>query len=112
MEKGSLVLIKDTTKNKANWKVGRIINPIVGKDGVTRGYKILTGSGYVIERPQQLVCDLEIGGVSNDSSSSDDNAGPSGDVQQQRPVVRARREARRAAADRLVGIMANDNEED
>ena len=112
MEKGSLVLIKDTTKNKANWKVGRIINPIVGKDGVTRGYKILTGSGYVIERPQQLVCDLEIAGVSNDSSSSDDNAGPSGDVQQQRPVVRARREARRAAADRLVGIMANENEED
>ena len=51
LKKGSLVLIKDTTKNKANWKVGRITNPIVGKDGVTRGYKILTGSGYVIERP-------------------------------------------------------------
>lgn len=60
LKKGSLVLIKDTTKNKANWKVGRIINPIVGKDGVTRGYKILTGSGCVIKRPQQLVCDLEI----------------------------------------------------
>ena len=55
---------------------------------------------------------MEIGGVSNDSSSSDDNAGPSGDVQQKRPVVRARREARRAAADRLVGIMENENEED
>ena len=39
--------------------------PIVGKDGVTRGYKILTGCGYVIERPQQLVCDLEISGVRN-----------------------------------------------
>ena len=58
------------------------------------------------------MCDLEIGGVGNDSSTSDGNDGPSGDVQQQRPVVRAGREARRAAADHLVGIMANENEED
>lgn len=43
--KGSLVLLKDTTKNKANWKIGRVVNPIVGKDGVTRGYKLLTGNG-------------------------------------------------------------------
>lgn len=112
MKKGSLLLIKDTTKNKASWKVGRIVDPIVGKDGVTRGYKILTGSGYVIERPQQLVYDLEIGGVGNDSSSSESNAGPSSDVRLQRQVVRAGRQARRAAADRLVGIMANENEED
>lgn len=112
LKKGSRVLIKDTTKNKANWKVGRIINPIIGLDGVTKGYKIPTGSGYVIERPQQLVCDLEIGGAGNDSSPSDGNARPSGDVQQQRPAVRVRREARRTAADRLVGITANENEED
>ena len=63
--------------------VGRIINPIVGKDGVTRGYKILTGSKYIINKPQQFVFDLEIGGVGNDSSPSDGNAGPSCDVQQQ-----------------------------
>ena len=86
--------------------------PIVGKDGVTRGYKILTGCGYVIERPQQLACDLEIGGVSNDSSPSGGNAGPRDDVQQQRPAVRVRRKARHTAADRLAGIMANENEED
>ena len=110
LKKNSLVLIKGTTKNKANWKVGRIINPIVGKDGVTRGYKILTGSGYDIERPQQLVCNLEIGGAGNDSSPSGGNAGLSCDVQQS-PAVRVRREARHTAADRLVGIMANENEE-
>ena len=86
--------------------------PIVGKDGVTRGYKILTGCGYVIERPQQLACDLEIGGVSNDSSPSGGNAGPRDDVQQQRPAVRGRRKARHTATDRLAGIMANENEED
>ena len=55
---------------------------------------------------------MEIGGVSDDSSPSDGNAGPSGDVQQQRPAVRVKRKARRRAADRLVGIMANENEED
>lgn len=59
-----------------------------------------------------MVCDLEIGGVGNDSSSSESNAGPSSDLRQQRQVVRAGRQARRAAADRLVGIMANENEED
>lgn len=53
---------------------------------------------------------MEIGGAGNDFSPSDGTAGPSGDVQQQRPAVRVRREARRTAADRLVGIMANENE--
>ena len=105
LKKGSLVLIKDTTKNKVNWKVGHITNPIVGKDGVTRGYKILTGSGYVIERPRQLVCDLM---TPVPLMVTPDR----GDVQQQQPAVRVRREARRTAADRLVGIMANENEED
>ena len=33
---------------------------IVGMESVTRVYKIKTGNGYVIERPLQLVCDLEI----------------------------------------------------
>ncbi|XP_070567226.1 uncharacterized protein [Ptychodera flava] len=58
--KSSIVLLKDTTKNRANWKIGRILDNIVGKDGVIRGYKIQTGSGYVVERPLQLVCDLEV----------------------------------------------------
>ncbi|XP_070550022.1 uncharacterized protein [Ptychodera flava] len=43
--KNSIVLLKDTTKNRANWKIGRIVDNIVGKDGVIRGYKIWTGSG-------------------------------------------------------------------
>lgn len=50
LKKGLLVLIKDMMKNKVNWKVGCIINLIVGKDGVIRGYKILIGSGCVIKR--------------------------------------------------------------
>ena len=39
------MLLKDMIKNKANWKIGRVVNPIVGKDGVTRGYKLLLAMG-------------------------------------------------------------------
>ena len=35
---------------------------IYGKDGVVRGLKIRSSSGYIIERPIQLVRDLEISG--------------------------------------------------
>ena len=45
------------------------------------------------------------------SSPSDGNAEPRGDVQQQRPAVRVRRKARQTAADRFAG-MANENEEE
>ena len=63
MDKGAIVLLKDqSTKSKANWKIGHIIDQIVGKDDVTRGYKILAGNRCVVERPLQLVCDFEIGG--------------------------------------------------
>ena len=114
--KGSLVLLKDTTKNKANWKIGRVVNPIVGKDGVTRGYKLLTGNGYVVERPLQLLCDLEISGTSDDSGSSVEDAEHSGDIIEtganQRRPQRPEREARRTAVNRLVGVIANENEED
>ena len=110
------MLLKDTTKNKANWKIGRIVNPIVGKDGVTRGYKLLTGNGYVVERPLQLLCDLEISGTSDDSRSSVEDAEHSGDIIEtganQRRPQRPEREARRTAVNRLVGVVANENEED
>jgi len=118
MKKGKIVLLKNSTKNRANWKVGRVVDPIVGKDGVTRGYKILTGSGYVVERPLQLVCDLEIGGE-YDPDSGDGDAGEitnaplrNAEDVQQRSVNRAGREASRTARNRLVGVIANENEGD
>ena len=45
------MLLEDSTKSKANWKIERIIDQIVGKDGVTRGYRILAGNRCVVERP-------------------------------------------------------------
>lgn len=104
-------VIKDSTKNRANWRVGRVVDSIVGKDGVTRGYKIRTGNGYIIERPLQLLCDLEIGGASNDIEMVGDLVEGSRD-QHQPVTTRPRRVASRTAENRLVGVIANENEED
>ena len=40
--------------------MGHVEQKIVGKDGVIRGYKIRTSSGYLVDRPVQLIADLEI----------------------------------------------------
>ena len=68
MDKGAIVLLKDSMKSRAYWKIGRIIDQIVVKD-VTRGYKILTGNRSVVERPLLLVCDFEIGGECESNSA-------------------------------------------
>ncbi|XP_070554663.1 uncharacterized protein [Ptychodera flava] len=124
--KNSIILLKDTTKNRANWKIGRIVDNIVGKDGVIRGYKIRTGSGYVVERPLQLVCDLEVSGT-NDATGIGSIAEPEADPvinqtrtsadeeerdQTNQELRRPARRAKTAAVDRLVGVIANENEDD
>ena len=70
---GSIVLLKDDVKNKAQWRIGRIQEFIKGKDGVIRGLKLKPGNGNTIERPIQMVCDMEIGAVeTNDAISGVD----------------------------------------
>ena len=61
-EIGRVVMMKDAAKLKAQWKLGRVMKKISGKYGIVRGLKLKLGNGYVVERPIQLVCDLEIGG--------------------------------------------------
>ena len=56
---GSLVILVEDTKNRGTWKTGIIQQEVHGKDGVFRRYKIKTGNGYIIERPLQMVCNLE-----------------------------------------------------
>ena len=60
------MLLKSVVKDKAPWKLGRVVDTIVGKDGVVRGLKLRQGNGYMVERPLQLVCNLEIGGENPD----------------------------------------------
>ena len=59
---GAVVLLKSEAKDKALWKLGRVVSKITGKDGTVRGLKLKQGNGYIVERPLQLVCDLEVGG--------------------------------------------------
>lgn len=39
---------------------------VTGKDGKVRGLNLKQGNGYVVKRPLELVCDLEIGGEQPD----------------------------------------------
>ena len=68
---GSVVMTTDSlTSLKSRWTLGKVIGVIHGKDGVVRGLKIRSSSGYVIERPLQLVRDLEISGSGSESDQS------------------------------------------
>ncbi|CAB4027081.1 Hypothetical predicted protein [Paramuricea clavata] len=113
--KGSVVMITDNSKTKSKWQVGRIVDTIQGKDGVLRGYKIKTGTGYVVERPIQLVCNLEIKVCKdNEPSKKRDHienkvvADQSQDVESKR---RPQRKAKSAAINVIKGVSLNELED-
>ena len=107
-KKGSIVLITDNSKIKSKWRIGRVVEVIRGRDGVIRGYKIKTGTGYIIERPLQLVCDLEISGSTDEPVIKDKVDNSSDADTRERPS----RKAKTAAIDKMVGITLNEQEED
>ena len=47
------------SKDKALLKLGRVVDTIIGKDGGVRGLKLRQGNEYNVERPLQLVCNVE-----------------------------------------------------
>ena len=46
-------------KNRGEWKKGKDVRPIRGKDGVVRGVSLIH-KGHHIDRPLNLECPLEI----------------------------------------------------
>ena len=54
-----IVLVIGDEKNRGEWKKGRGLRHIRGRDGVVRGVGLLH-RGNQIQRPLQLVCPLEI----------------------------------------------------
>jgi hypothetical protein len=58
-EVGDILLIVGDEKNRGEWKKGRVLRLVKGKDGVVRGV-VLCHNGRRIERPLQLVCPLEL----------------------------------------------------
>ena len=110
LETGRIVLIKDSLKNKGKWRIGRVEQKIVGKDGVIRGYKIRTSSGYLVERPVQLIADLEIGGEQTVTETTVE-LNPA--AHEFTPGQRPKRRAKETAKNRIVGITAlNEKEEE
>ena len=61
-EVGDILLIIGDSKNRGEWKKGRVQRLVKGRDGVVRGV-VLLHNGRRIERPLQLVCPLEIKAV-------------------------------------------------
>ena len=61
-EIGEVVLIIGDEKNRGEWKKGRVLRHIRGRDGVVRGV-VLRHKVHSIERPLSLVCSLEIKGL-------------------------------------------------
>ena len=64
---GNVALVSDDNDLKSKWNLGRIIDAIKGRDGVIRVYKSRNNKGYTIERPLQLIRDLEIKAVTNET---------------------------------------------
>ncbi|XP_068721773.1 uncharacterized protein [Montipora capricornis] len=57
-EIGEIVLIIGDEKNRGEWKKGRVLTHIRGRDRVVRGVGLLH-KGNQIQRPLQLICPLE-----------------------------------------------------
>ena len=99
-EVGEMVLVVGEEKNRAEWKRGRVLELIKGKDNVVRGVKILT-KGHTIDRPLPLVCSLELKQV---GAQGEKQVGAQGKNQvgvQERRMneIEQRRSSRRAAKD-------------
>lgn len=57
---GDVVLIHDSIQPKHMWKMGRIDETFMGRDGKIRSCAIRIPSGIVLRRPVQLLYPLEV----------------------------------------------------
>ena len=97
----ALVLLKDETKNRALWKLARVVGKVTGKDGTVRGLKLKHGNGYIVERPLQLVCKLEIGGEDPDCQLNLE-------AEVFRPRLRPSRRSKEIANERIKDIISQE----
>ena len=109
---GSVVLITDSHSNmKPKWEMGKVVSLIRGRDKVVRGFKIKVGSGYTVERPLQLVRDLEISGAEPETTTEPSEPDPTSNDDPEPRETRPTRQAKREASDRLTGIFLNEHED-
>ena len=129
---GTVVLITESQQGgrKPAWRLARVSQHIAGNDEVIRGLRLRLGNGHYVERPLQLVRNLEIHPLDDeepcDASVDDDltTTQPTGEQnlalhidnsphhEIPTPVdKRRRRKAKDAAVDRMTGICLELNEE-
>ena len=136
----TVVLMTDSlTDRRPDWRLARVVGHITGRDGVVRGLHLKLGNGYIIERPLELVRNLEIQSdaeaeantgaeaeanadaeaEANTDAEAEANAEANADTDADAEVeavgnpgpARPRRKAHREALDKLTGIFLNENEE-
>ena len=88
---------------------GRVLNHIVGKDGVTRGLVIKSVTGYEIQRPLQLIIPFEIPTESSDPQADSPKMESTLDKKDTaEPPKRTRRRAAKEAENLIVAQRLND----
>ena len=101
---GEIVLIVADEKNRGEWKKGKVVRHIRGKDGVVRGLSLLH-KGHPIDRPLNLVFPLEITQV-----VASDKRVPT--AQSQPPErTRIRRQAAETANEKIRQVIANEKDD-
>ena len=109
---GSVVMSTDLLNAvKPKWTIGNAVSFIKGRDNVIRGFKIKVGSGYTVERPLQLVRDLEISGAEPETTTEPSEPDPTSNDDPEPRETRPTRQAKREASDRLTGIFLNEHED-
>ena len=102
---------------KPEWNLSRVIGHITGKDGIVRGLRLKNKTGCEIERPLQLIRNLELTDHGNipeqttelkESESSPTDAGDS--TKGSENTGRPRRKAAEAARDYLIAHELNERE--
>jgi hypothetical protein len=128
---GAIVLITDVlNERKPEWRLAKVVDFIKGRDGVLRGVKAKCGNGNVVERPLQLIRNLEIPfearaepkmvSKSEVGAELDAKADADAEAKWKETVVAAEagsepkrlgRKAKSNAADRIFGIALNEMED-
>ena len=100
---GEIVLIVADKKNRGEWKKGKVVRHIRGKDGVVRGLSLLH-KGHHIDRPLNLVWPSEIR-----QAAASDKGVPT--AQSQLPErTRIRRQAAETAKEKICQVIANEED--
>ena len=102
----SVVMYSDENVVKPKWTLGRVLNHIVGKDGVIRGLVIKSVKGYEIQRPLQLIIPFEIPTESADSQTDSPKTEATAPVAE--PPKRTRRRAATEAENLIVAQRLNE----